>query len=70
MPLRDILALLPDEDFVQVHRSHIVNLQHVQSVARHNRAIRLMLSDGFEVPVSRHRLESVLPKIKASLALG
>ena len=33
IPLRDILALLP-EGFVQVHRSHVVNVTHVSSVRR------------------------------------
>ena len=64
MPLRDLRKLLPD-DFVQVHRSHIVNLRHVESVSRKNRQVFLILDGGYEVPVSRHRLEQVLPRIRA-----
>lgn len=60
MPLRDISALLPSE-FAQVHRSHVVNLRHVRSLIRKNRNIRLILAGDFEVPVSRHRLNRVLP---------
>ena len=69
MPLRDVLALLPPE-FVQVHRSHIVNVRSIRSVKRKNRAIRLVLDDGFQVPVSRHRLDQVLPLIRQQLALN
>ena len=69
MPLRDALSLLPTE-FVQVHRSHIVNLRHIQSVRRKNRGIRLVLDGDFEVPVSRHRLDQVLPSLRQQLALN
>lgn len=63
MPLRDVLALLPEE-FVQVHRSHIVNVTHLASVRRKGRNIRLILDNRFEVPVSRHRLDEVLPILR------
>lgn len=59
-PLNDIQALLP-AGFARVHRSHIVNLQHVNSLRRSNRNLRLILDGGYEVPVSRHRLDEVLP---------
>lgn len=62
MPLRDVAALLP-ADFVQVHRSHIVNLRHVRAVKRRKRSVRLALAGDFEVPVSRYRLDQVLPKL-------
>jgi len=67
MPLRDVLAILPAA-FVQVHRSHIVNLRSIQSIRRKNRSIRLALAGGFEVPVSRHRLDQVLPLLRQQLA--
>ncbi len=63
MPLRDVLAILP-EYFIRVHRSHVVNVGHVTSVRRKGRNIRLVLTDGFEVPVSRHRLDEVLPHLE------
>ena len=63
VPLRDILALLPS-DFVQVHRSHVVNLHHIESIARRGRSIYLTLDDDCQVPVSRHRLQEVLPLIR------
>lgn len=63
MPLRDVLTLLPSS-FVQVHRSHIVNLQYIASIVRRNRRIFVILDGGFEVPVSRHRMEQVLPLLR------
>ncbi len=66
MPLRDVAKLLPDQ-FVQVHRSHIVSLGHVRSIKRHKRSIRLVLDGEFEVPVSRHRLDAVLPLLRQSV---
>jgi hypothetical protein len=68
MPLRDISALLPS-DFVQVHRSHIVNLRQIRSIRRKNRSIRLVLAGDFEVPVSRHRLDQILPLLRRQLVV-
>ena len=66
MPLRDVQTLLPS-NFVQVHRSHIVNLKHIATVRRKNRSIRLILDSGYEVPVSRHRLDEVLPLLRQQI---
>ena len=63
LPLRDVQALLPSE-FVQVHRSHIVNLHHIASIKRQGRSIYLTLGGDYQVPVSRHRLDEVLPLIR------
>ncbi len=68
MPLREVLALLPAE-FVQVHRAHVVNLRSIRSIKRENRNMRLVLDGDFEVPVSRHRLNQVLPLLRQQLAL-
>jgi len=66
LPLRDVLGLLP-QGFVQVHRSHIVNLDYIESIRRRGRRIHLVLDGGYEVPVSRHRLENVLPLIRQQI---
>lgn len=66
MPLRDVSKLLPD-DFLHVHRSHIVNPKYIQSIRREKRRIRVVLDGDYEVPVSRHRLEEVLPLIRAQI---
>jgi len=69
MALRDMHTLLPSY-FVQVHRSHIVNLNHIAAVRRRNRSIRLILDSGYEVPVSRHRLDKVLPLLRRQIGSG
>ncbi len=68
MPLKEVLASLPFE-FAQVHRSHVVNLRSIRSIRRENRSMRLVLDGDFEVPVSRHRLNEVLPLLRQQLAL-
>ena len=67
MPLHDVLALLPS-DFVRVHRSHVVNFEHIVSINRRNRSIRVILDGDYKVPVSRHRLEEVLPLLRQQIA--
>lgn len=66
MPLRDVKKLLP-EQFLLVHRSHVVNPKYIKSIRRGNRRIRVVLHGEYEVPVSRHRLEHVLPLIRKQI---
>lgn len=63
MTLRDLMNMLPAR-FVQVHRSHVVNLGHVSGIRRTGRNIRVLIQGDSEVPVSRHRLEEVLPILR------
>jgi hypothetical protein len=63
MTLRDVLVLLPPE-FVRVHRSHVVNPSHVSSLRRKGRNLRVVLKGNYEVPVSRHRLDHVMPRFQ------
>jgi len=48
----DLEQELPNHWFIRVHRSYIVNLQHVVSVE----GAKLKLDNGKEIPVSRYRL--------------
>jgi len=66
VPLRDVLELLPS-GFVQVHRSHIINLRHIDSIKRRGRSLYLALGGDYDVPVSRHRLDKVLPLIRQQI---
>ena len=65
MPLREVQPHLPAH-FVQVHRSHVVNLQAVTSVIREGRECRLSLPGGEPVPVSRQRVREVLTRLEES----
>ncbi len=58
--LHELESTLPD-DFIRVHRSHIVNTQQVRSLIRQGSGRgALKMINGEEVPVSRR----VMPKVK------
>ena len=63
-PLKDIAALLPDA-FLLVHRSHLINLNHVVRFDKRARAYDVLLDDASEIPISRHRLGLVSPRLQA-----
>ncbi|MEQ9451993.1 MAG: LytTR family DNA-binding domain-containing protein [Pseudomonadales bacterium] len=64
-PLRDVATMLPAQ-FLQVHRSHVVNTQQVEEVRQRGRKTTLLMKGGFQVPVSRHRLREVMPDVQAA----
>jgi hypothetical protein len=66
-PLKEIKNLLP-ESFLQVHRSHIVNPRHLRSIEKESRSYTLQLMSGESLPVSRHRINQVLPHLQKYLA--
>lgn len=52
--LGDLEDLLNDKGFFRCHRSHLINLLHIQSLPN---SIAVLLSDGTEVPISRRKKE-------------
>lgn len=46
--------LLSDKGFFRCHKSHLVNISHIQSYPN---SITLLLSDDFKIPVSRRKKE-------------
>jgi two-component system LytT family response regulator len=52
--LKDLRQKLPEQLFIQVHRSHLVHINHVKSMSFEEGA-QLELSNGSKVPVSRER---------------
>lgn len=63
--LKEILEQLPCGLFVQIHRSHVINLSYVSSIKRKNRSHHLVLCDGkYRLPLSRYRLAQVLPTVE------
>ena len=55
-------SFLQDKGFLRVHRSHLVNISHIQSMEKGKTAI-LKMSDGEQIPVSgnyRAGLDSLL----------
>lgn len=70
MTLKEAAGLLPERMFVQVHRSHLVNIRCVTELIRdgHRRALRL--TNGDRVPVSRARMAVVQARIGELLSAG
>lgn len=54
--------LLPDEMFMRVHNSHIVNIRYVSKYLRTKNG-SLVLSDGSEIPISANRKKDVTERI-------
>jgi len=68
MALKDLNAQLPDHQFIQIHRSHIINLEQVAGVKRSGRNIRVGTKYGdYELPVSRYRFPKILPELEKYL---
>ncbi len=55
------LKLLDDTHFIQVHRSHVINLNHIQAYHEGNQSIEL---SGFEVPVGRAYKQELFKRMK------
>lgn len=63
--LAELERRLRGKGFVRVHRSELVNLDHVRTLHQGDAGARLELSDGQLVPVSRR----ILPALKRQLGL-
>lgn len=64
LSLKQAKDRLPKSRFEQVHRSHVVNLDHVQKVIKKGQAFQLyMAGSDTPIPASRHRAGEFLPRI-------
>jgi hypothetical protein len=71
MPLKDLEAQLPADQFIRIHRSHIVNLNEIARIKRVGRNMQVITKHGnFVLPVSRHRISQILPLIENYLYPG
>ena len=60
LSLSSLLARLDPKRFTQVHRAHVVNLDHVRAFKRDTRGnVEAELNDGTRVPVSRARAQEL-----------
>lgn len=57
LTLREAMVQLTAEQFVQAHRSHVVNLAYVTRLVQQQRCYALHMVDGAQVPVSRGRIK-------------
>lgn len=56
--IKEFEELLPSTLFFRTHKSHIVNLKHVNEFRRSDES--LILSNGHEIPVARRRKEDLM----------
>lgn len=59
LSLKVLADRLPPSQFLRVHRTHIINLQHAKSFHKKNDIGELILSDGTSVPIGRSRVSLV-----------
>jgi hypothetical protein len=65
LSLTNALASLPAEHFIRVHRSHAVNLLHVNGLRKLDNASHVVIgNDEFFVPVSRRQYAEVKKRIE------
>lgn len=60
--LKEYELLLSDFNFIRVHRSHIVNLDHVQKYTK-TRTPTITMADGASISVSSRRKEELLERL-------
>ena len=66
--LKGLLIQLPDDRFFHIHRSHVVNLEFITGIEKNHRTYQVFLSDRQNtLPLSRHRISEVFPKIETYL---
>lgn len=63
MKFSDLLALLPERQFISCHRSYLVNLEHIAYIRNRD----LELTTGGVLPVSRYRVEDLQKQFVAYL---
>jgi two-component system, LytTR family, response regulator len=63
-PIHEYEELLADCNFVRIHKSFLVNLEHIKEYIR-GEGGSLMLSNGHEVEVSRRKKDMLMTRMKA-----
>ena len=59
VPLSRLESRLDSHKFIRVHRTHIVNLDHVAAFRRQTRGFGAEMRDGTRVPVSRDKAKEI-----------
>jgi two-component system LytT family response regulator len=58
--LKEYEDILSDQQFLRVHRTHLVNIKYIVSYATGH---ELTMSDGADIPVSRRKSESIKQRL-------
>lgn len=64
--LKDIFVMLPEQLFYKVHRSYIVNFEHIKNFSNRNRCIEM--KNGKIIPVSREMIGDFVQAYKQYVA--
>ncbi len=65
-PLKDYETLLNDNNFIRIHKSHIINILHLHEYNNTNGTM-VKLANGVVINVSRRRMPDFLERIKKSI---
>lgn len=57
--LGNILGELDEKLFIEIHKSYIINMQHVKGIAKY----RIVMDDDTKLPIARRRYKDVLQKM-------
>lgn len=66
--LKDYEEILPEDRFVRIHKSSIVNLSHIKEYNSKN-GLQVFLDNGTTIPVSRRRASDFFERIKTFTSL-
>ena len=61
--LKHYEELLPEKDFIRIHHSHLINMNHITSFLKEDGGYALM-SDGSKVEVSRRKKDDFIKRLK------
>jgi len=59
--LKEVSEILGEDNFIRIHRSHLINLIHVIRLVENQKELVLM-SDGSEWPIARNRKSDFIEK--------
>jgi two-component system LytT family response regulator len=62
--LKEYEEILPDNQFIRIHKSSIINLNYLKEYNSKN-GLEVILSDGRKIAVSRRRTSDFLDKVKS-----
>ena len=65
--LAELLENLPQNHFIQIHRSHVVNVQAIRQFDKKSRSSKVYLKSDVILPVSRHRLNEVVAQLESMI---
>jgi hypothetical protein len=60
--LKEFIEQLPDDHFMQTHRSYLVNPAYAKKIKKINDKFQILLFNDISVPVSRSRINLVMEK--------